>query len=56
MDDLLEQGITAYKEGKRDEVLKIFLSAVRQSPDFEILSRSRKSHMGVTRNDISQIE
>ena len=33
MDNLLEQGIAAYKAGKRDEALKIFVSVVKQSPD-----------------------
>ncbi|MBV6466758.1 MAG: hypothetical protein PGMFKBFP_02082 [Anaerolineales bacterium] len=35
MDDLLQQGITAYKAGKRDEARKIFLAIVKQSPDNE---------------------
>jgi len=33
MDDLLQQGITAYKAGKRDEARNIFITVVRQSPD-----------------------
>jgi tetratricopeptide (TPR) repeat protein len=33
MDDLLQQGITAYKAGKRDEARKIFITIVKQSPD-----------------------
>ena len=35
MDDLLQQGITAYKAGKRDEARKIFITVVKQSPDNE---------------------
>jgi type VI secretion system protein VasI len=35
MDDLLQQGITAYKAGKRDEARKIFITVVKQSPDSE---------------------
>jgi hypothetical protein len=35
MNDLLQQGITAYKAGKRDEARRIFVSVVRQSPDSE---------------------
>jgi len=33
MDDLLQQGITAYKAGKRDEARKLFIAAIKQSPD-----------------------
>lgn len=33
MDDLLQQGITAYKAGKQDEARKIFITVVKQSPD-----------------------
>ena len=33
MDDLLQQGITAYKAGKRDEARNIFITVVKQSPD-----------------------
>ncbi len=33
MEDLLQQGITAYKEGKRDEARNIFITVVKQSPD-----------------------
>ena len=33
MDDLLQQGITAYKAGKRDEARKLFITAVKQNPD-----------------------
>jgi len=36
MDELLQQGITAYKAGKRDEARKIFITVVRQSPDNEL--------------------
>jgi hypothetical protein len=36
MDDLLQQGITAYKAGKRDEARKLFITAVKQSPDNEL--------------------
>ena len=36
MDDLLQQGITAYKAGKRDEARKIFIAVVKQSPDSEL--------------------
>lgn len=35
MDDLLQQGITAYKAGKRDEARKIFIALVKQSPNNE---------------------
>ena len=35
MDDLLQQGITAYKAGKRDEARKLFITAVKQNPDNE---------------------
>ena len=35
MDDLLHQGITAYKAGKRDEARNIFITVVKQSPDNE---------------------
>jgi len=35
MDDLLQQGITAYKAGKRDETRKFFITVVKQSPDNE---------------------
>jgi micrococcal nuclease len=35
MDDLLQQGITAYKAGKRDEARKIFIANVKQNPDSE---------------------
>jgi hypothetical protein len=35
MDDLLQQGISAYKAGKRDEARKIFKTVVEQSPDSE---------------------
>jgi len=35
MDDLLQQGITAYKAGNRDEARKIFITVVKQSPDSE---------------------
>jgi hypothetical protein len=35
MDDLLQQGVIAYKAGKRDDARKIFIIAVKQSPDSE---------------------
>ncbi len=35
MDDLLQQGITAYKAGKRDEARNIFITLVEQTPDSE---------------------
>ena len=35
MDDLLQQGITAFKAGKRDEARKIFITVVKQNPDNE---------------------
>lgn len=35
MDDLLQQGITAYKAGKPDEARKIFITAIKQSPNNE---------------------
>lgn len=33
MDDLLQQGITAYRAGNRDEARKIFISIVKQNPE-----------------------
>lgn len=35
MDDLLQQGVTAFKAGNRDEAKKIFMEVVKQSPDSE---------------------
>ena len=35
MDNLLQQGITAYKAGKRNEARKMFLTVVKQSPGSE---------------------
>ena len=35
MDYLLQQGLTAYKAGKRDEARKIFIAVVKRSPDSE---------------------
>jgi hypothetical protein len=35
MDDLLQQGILAYKAGKREEARKIFVSVVKQFPENE---------------------
>lgn len=35
MDELLQQGITAYKAGKRDEARKIFIAVVKQDPENE---------------------
>jgi hypothetical protein len=35
MDDLLQQGIVAFKAGKRDEARKLFISAVKQNQDNE---------------------
>lgn len=35
MDDLLEQGIAAYKAGKRAEARKVFMAVVKQSPENE---------------------
>jgi len=35
MEDLLQQGITAYKAGKRDEARRIFLTVVKQNIDSE---------------------
>jgi hypothetical protein len=35
MDDLLQQGITAYKAGKRDEARELFIAAVKQNQDNE---------------------
>jgi tetratricopeptide (TPR) repeat protein len=35
MEDLLQQGIIAYKAGKRDEARKIFIDVVKQSPNSE---------------------
>jgi tetratricopeptide (TPR) repeat protein len=36
MDELLQQGITAYKAGKRDEARKFFITVVKQNPDNEL--------------------
>jgi len=36
MDDLLHQGITAYKAGKRDEARNVFITVVKQSPNDEL--------------------
>jgi tetratricopeptide (TPR) repeat protein len=33
MDDLLEQGIVAFRAGKRNEARELFIAAVKQSPD-----------------------
>jgi len=33
MDDLLKQGITAYREGRREEAREIFITVVKQDPD-----------------------
>ena len=35
MEDLLQQGITAYRAGKRDEARKFFTTLVKQNPDSE---------------------
>jgi hypothetical protein len=35
MDDLFQQGITAYKAGKQNEARRIFITVVKQSPDSE---------------------
>jgi hypothetical protein len=35
MEDLLQQGIAAYKSGQRDEARRIFIAVVKQSPDSE---------------------
>jgi hypothetical protein len=35
MDDLLQQGIAAYKAGKKDEARRIFIASVKQNPDNE---------------------
>ena len=35
MDDLLQQGITAYRAGKRDEARKFFAGAVKQNQNDE---------------------
>ena len=35
MDDLLRQGITAYKAGKREEARRIFIAVVKQDPENE---------------------
>ena len=35
MEDLLQQGITAYRAGKRDEARKLFTTLVEQNPDSE---------------------
>ncbi len=36
MDDLLQQGITAYKAGKREDARKIFVTVVKQTADSEL--------------------
>jgi tetratricopeptide (TPR) repeat protein len=36
MDDLLQQGVIAYKAGKRDEARKIFIALVKQEPNNEL--------------------
>lgn len=36
MNDLLQQGITAYKAGKREEARRLFVSAVKQNPENEL--------------------
>ncbi|MBI5945365.1 MAG: zinc ribbon domain-containing protein [Chloroflexi bacterium] len=36
MNDLLQQGITAYKAGKREEARRFFISAVKQNPQSEL--------------------
>jgi competence protein ComEC len=35
MDDLLQQGISAFKAGKRDEARRLFIAAVKQNPNSE---------------------
>ena len=35
MDDLIQQGIMAYRAGKRDEARKFFASAVKQNQNDE---------------------
>ena len=35
MSDLLQQGVAAYKAGKRDEARKIFITVVKENPDSE---------------------
>lgn len=35
MDDILQQGITAYKAGKRNEARKIFITFIKQNPESE---------------------
>jgi hypothetical protein len=35
MEDLLQQGIAAYKSGKRNQARKIFITVLKQSPDSE---------------------
>ncbi len=35
MDSLLQQGITAYRAGKREEARKIFISVVKENPENE---------------------
>ena len=35
MDDLLQQGISAYKTGKRDEARRMFITVVRKNPENE---------------------
>src|SRR5215216_5281861 len=35
MDDLLQQGITAYRAGNRDEARRAFITVLKQNPDSE---------------------
>jgi hypothetical protein len=45
MDNLLEQGIAAYKAGKRDEARKIFIALVKSTPDHTRLMQSVEQHL-----------
>jgi hypothetical protein len=53
MDDLLQQGITAYKAGNRDEARKLLLTAVKQNLDSE---RAWGWLYNVTNNDKERID
>ena len=48
MDDLLQQGIAAYKSGKREEARSIFTSVIKQNPANE---HARQFMFNVANND-----
>jgi tetratricopeptide (TPR) repeat protein len=53
MDGLRQKGIEAYKAGKRDEARKIFITAVKQSPDNE---STWECLYGVASNDQERLQ